>query len=161
MRAFTGRHAGAALEPLLIRITYVSRARSKLPRDLKDILAVTRPNNTRLRVTGALCFLDGAYLQLLEGDRHAVQALYQTIRDDPRHTDAKVLTHTNIVERAFPNWSMALLTWNEETRDIFLRHNPGSDVDLYAADPATVERMFVEMGRSANWQAVRPPSEAW
>lgn len=144
----------------MIRITYVSRARSKLPLDLKDILAVTRPNNTRLRVTGALCFLDGAYLQLLEGERDAVQKLYQVIKDDPRHSDAKVLTHTSITERVFPNWSMALLTWNEETRDIFLRHNPGAGVDLYAANPATVERMFVELGRSSNWQAVKPLSEA-
>ena len=53
-----------------------------------------------------LVFLDGCFLQVLEGRRECVRDLYAKIKTDPRHCGAKVLIETDIAKPAFPDWSM-------------------------------------------------------
>jgi len=52
----------------MIRLIYVSKALQRLPLDLKEILAVSMTNNAQKGITGALCVLNGVYLQYLEGE---------------------------------------------------------------------------------------------
>lgn len=139
---------------MLIRTIYVSRASSPMPLELKDILAVSRKNNPVRGISGAMCFLDGVYLQFLEGEAVIVDALYQKIEKDSRHTDVKMLVHEPIAQREYPKWSMALLTWNEEIKTLFSRFNPGSECDLYTADPATVAPLLREWAATNNWMTV-------
>ncbi|MDB5937809.1 MAG: hypothetical protein JWP77_173 [Polaromonas sp.] len=139
---------------MLLRIIYVSRASSPLPLELKDILASSRKNNRALRVTGAMGFIDGLYLQYLEGEESVVNALYKRIEEDSRHATPKVLDSKPISERAFPGWSMGLLTWNDETRMIFEKFNPSGAFDLYAADAATVDSLVRSWTGSANWMGL-------
>lgn len=139
---------------MLIRTIYVSRASSPMPLELKDILAVSRKNNPVRGISGAMCFLDGVYLQFLEGEAVIVDALYQKIEKDSRHTDVKMLVHEPIAQRGYPKWSMALLTWNEEIKTLFSRFNPDSACDLYAADPATVAALLREWAGTNNWMTV-------
>lgn len=139
---------------MLIRTIYVSRASSPMPLELKEILAVSRKNNPLLGIGGAMCFLDGVYLQFLEGEAAAVDALYQKIEKDPRHKDVKMLVHEPIAQREYPKWSMALLTWNEETKALFGQFNPNSACDLYAADPANVDALLRAWAGTNNWMTV-------
>lgn len=139
---------------MLIRTIYVSRASSPMPLELKEILAVSRKNNPLLGIGGALCFLDGVYLQLLEGEAVAVDALYRKIETDPRHTDIKMLVHEPIAQREYPKWSMALLTWNEETKAIFKLFNPSSERDAHAADPASVVVLMRAWAGTNNWMTL-------
>ena len=139
---------------MIIRIIYVSRASSTLPLEIKDILAASRRNNPLLGIRGAMCFLDGIYLQYLEGEAVVVDALYQKIGKDPRHTHAKVLVHEPISKPEYPKWSMALLTWNEQTRAVFSLFNPNSPFDLYAVDPATVAALLRAWAATNNWMTV-------
>ena len=139
---------------MLIQTIYVSRASSPMPLELKDILAVSRKNNPLKNIGGAMCFLDSIYLQLLEGEAAAVDALYQKIEKDPRHTDIKMLIHEPITQREYPNWAMALLTWNDETKAIFKRFNPGSERDVHAADPANVDALLRAWAGTNNWMTV-------
>lgn len=139
---------------MLIRTIYVSRASSPMPLELKEILAVSRKNNPLLGIGGAMCFLDGVYLQFLEGEAAAVDVLYQKIEKDPRHKDVKMLVHEPIAQREYPKWSMALLTWNEETKALFGQFNPNSACDLYAADPATVVALLRAWAGTKNWMTV-------
>jgi hypothetical protein len=139
---------------MLIRIIYVSRAQSSLPLELKDILASSRKNNRPLGITGAMGFLDGLYLQYLEGEASVVNALYQRIEQDARHSAVKILESKTVSERAFPGWSMGLLTWNDETKRIFEKFNPSGPFDLYAADAATVDALVQSWTASANWMAL-------
>ena len=108
----------------MIRIIYVSRANSLLPLDLKDILATSRKNNHALDISGAMCFIDGVYLQCLEGEADVVDALYQRIESDTRHSAPRILARQSISNRAFLGWSMGLLTWNDETKKVFHSFNP-------------------------------------
>lgn len=139
---------------MLLRIIYVSRASSSLPLELKDILACSRKNNPALGVTGAMGFLDGLYLQYLEGEASVVTMLYKRIAADSRHSSPKILESKPVSERAFPGWSMGLLTWNDETRKIFQKFNPSGELDLYDADAATVDSLVRSLTASANWMAL-------
>ena len=139
---------------MLIRIIYVSQAQSSLPIELKDILASSRKNNRPLGVTGAMGFLDGLYLQYLEGEASVVTALYKRIEQDPRHSAVKILESKTIAERNFPGWSMGLLTWNDETKGIFQKFNPAGPFDLYAADKGTIDSLVRSWSASANWMAL-------
>ena len=77
---------------MLIQLTYASRTSRLLgPADVKDILGASQRNNARAGITGALCLNHGIFLQQLEGDRTAVNALYHRLLKDSRHKDTAVL----------------------------------------------------------------------
>jgi hypothetical protein len=91
------------------QLLYVSNCRRDLPdTDVAQILDVSRKNNARDGVTGVLLHLDGAFLQVLEGDEDAVAKAVDRIRRDPRHSNITVLLD-RAAPRAFSEWSMGLL----------------------------------------------------
>lgn len=139
---------------MLFRIIYVSQASTPLPLELKDILTSSRKNNSVLRVTGAMGFIDGLYLQCLEGEESVVNTLYKRIEEDPRHSSPKILVSKPIFERAFSGWSMGLLTWNDETKKVFEKFNLSEPHDLYAADAETIDSLIRSLTASANWMAL-------
>lgn len=74
--------------------------------DLKDLLAKARSNNARLGITGVLLYHDGSFLQVLEGEKDAVESLYEKISQDPNHTNAMLLFRDTAPERCFDQWTM-------------------------------------------------------
>jgi len=89
------------------QLVYVSSASANLSEDdLKDIVRRARKANKVLGVSGMLIYLDGHFLQVLEGPADRVQALYARIENDPHHTGAKVLIESEVAKRAFPDWPM-------------------------------------------------------
>lgn len=97
------------------QLIYVSSARADLGEDdLHDILSRARKTNRELGITGMLVYLDGYFVQVLEGERECVRDLYAKIEADPRHVDAKVVTESDIAERDFLDWSMG---FREASRD--------------------------------------------
>lgn len=90
----------------MYKLLYVSSTRREFPaRELQDILNKARANNARLDVTGLLLYIDGGFLQILEGDENIVRELYDSIAKDPRHWDPKVLLEQD-GPRNFEAWSM-------------------------------------------------------
>lgn len=99
----------------MIQLVYMSSAVSwPTQADLEALLAEARANNERRGITGLLVYKKGQFLQLLEGPEHDVRALFETIRRDPRHTGAVVLTDRNIDERSFSNWHMGFRNLDEQ-----------------------------------------------
>lgn len=89
-------------------IIYLSRATAPLSEaQLQDLLTQARLNNAALGVTGVLLYGNDQFLQAVEGDTATVQALYERIRQDPRHSDVTTFADKSITERAFPDWNMA------------------------------------------------------
>ena len=125
-----------------------------MPLEIKDILFAARKNNPVLGITGAMCFLDGVYFQYLEGEASAVGALYKKIESDSRHSHIKILVHDKIEQRKYPKWSMALLTWSDETKEIFKLFNPESAPDAYSADPASAPSLLQAWSRTPNWMTL-------
>ena len=74
------------------------------------MLAESRIRNQGQSITGVLIFVDGAFLQILEGEKKDVFDLMERIQRDPRHHDIKVFYEEEVDERAFASWSMAYLS---------------------------------------------------
>lgn len=91
-------------------VVYVSHADGEVSdAELERILDISRRNNSRDGITGALLHRDGSFMQCLEGEESAVRAAYERIARDARHAGVLVLMDEPIAERAFPSWSMAHL----------------------------------------------------
>ncbi len=94
----------------LFRLVYASWAVVQvLPRfdgTVEDILAVARPKNERLGVTGMLVAHQGWFLQTLEGPRRQVSHLFGEIGRDLRHAQLELLGAGPAEERLFGAWSM-------------------------------------------------------
>jgi hypothetical protein len=73
---------------------------------LNGILIDARCCNKRDDVTGALICRADVYLQLLEGPAAAIEATFARIAKDDRHLSVVTLSHVQVAERLFPNWSM-------------------------------------------------------
>ena len=137
---------------MLIQLTYASRISKILaPGDLKAILEASQRNNARVGVTGALCLTNGIFLQQLEGDRSAVNALYHRILQDPRHRDPAILDFAEIPSRNFTQWSMGSLASLESNRAIYLKYSRSASFDPYTMSPSTLRAFFSEIMHNAAW----------
>jgi hypothetical protein len=74
--------------------------------ELMAILSVARQTNQELEITGMLLYRDGFFIQALEGEETQVKALYDKIRQDPRHRNVVTVDIHPITERAFVGWHM-------------------------------------------------------
>lgn len=93
---------------MVFQLAYASTAVRPLGRpDLVALLRQSRADNGGRRVTGMLLYADGRFLQLLEGTRNDVRALFAAIEADPRHHDVRVLAQRHRLLRQFPSWTMA------------------------------------------------------
>ncbi|MDL2716731.1 MAG: BLUF domain-containing protein [Acidobacteriota bacterium] len=93
------------------RLIYSSEAAPDLATpDLEGMLAESRIRNRARGITGVLVFVDGAFLQILEGEKDDVLDLMERIERDPRHRGIKVFHEEETDERAFPSWNMAYLS---------------------------------------------------
>lgn len=91
----------------LIRLICISSATTKpTVANLEELLQGARIRNKRRGITGFLVYKNGMYLQVLEGERPQVEALFDKINKDSR-TDAVVkLKEEKISERQFARWHM-------------------------------------------------------
>jgi hypothetical protein len=79
------------------------------PDALASLVAEARAKNERLGITGVLLQHRGEYVQLLEGERDVVQALYNdAILQDGRHRGVTLCWEQPIAVRSFSDWSMGL-----------------------------------------------------
>jgi hypothetical protein len=91
----------------LINLIYVSCALAELgSEELTHILESSVRHNTPQQVTGALLYLNGSFMQVLEGEEAAVDETYSRIRQDPRHTGLILIERAPIKARSFGSWSM-------------------------------------------------------
>lgn len=74
--------------------------------DLKKIEQESILNNSRLCVTGVLFYLDGKFLQVLEGEENVLNKLMDDISNDVRHENVEILINTQIESRGFNDWIM-------------------------------------------------------
>lgn len=95
-------------------IVYTSTA--KIPVDItviRDILNISIRNNEESEITGILVYLDGTFLQVLEGPETLINETFDKIKCDARHHNVVVLSEEHIKEREFPKWHMAFRETNQ------------------------------------------------
>ena len=93
--------------------------------DVQNILGSARKNNPRLGITGILLEKNDTFIQILEGEKSAIETLVEKIRQDPRHQNFKILRRGITSKRAFTGWDMAFkdlnkldVTWAEDLFNI-------------------------------------------
>jgi hypothetical protein len=77
--------------------------------DLEEILEGARESNAEVGITGALVYVDGFFLQVLEGEAEDVQELMGRISKDVRHESVTVLKRGEIPAALFNDWTMAYI----------------------------------------------------
>lgn len=112
-----------------IRLVYASRATfppiregAGIHPEVARILVQSRRNNQRRRVVGGLYYADGSFFQCIEGRAQDVDALYDTICEDPRHRDLLVLYRREIPAPAFGDWAMKHVPHAPEVCQLLARH---------------------------------------
>ncbi len=90
----------------LLYISFATRSMSR--QDLREIRDASILNNGPEGITGILFYQDGMFLQVLEGERAALDELLDRLRRDCRHRGLTILLDEPIQARSFPDWAMAL-----------------------------------------------------
>ena len=131
---------------MLVRLLYASRAVNGFSTDeLNVILKRSRAHNPEHGVTGVLCYADGVFMQVLEGGRDAVNALYKQIVVDPRHGDVVILKYQEIGERQFAGWSMGQVTLSRLNPGLVLKYCETGKLDPYNMTGHALMALFNEL----------------
>ncbi len=83
-------------------------------KDLTSISQQSRNYNPPLGITGVMLYVRGSIIQVLEGDRDALEALYSKIERDTRHTNISKVFSRPITKRLFAEWNMGYKTITEQ-----------------------------------------------
>ena len=132
------------------RLIYSSEAAPGLAAsELEEMLAESRIRNKAHGITGVLLLVEGAFLQILEGEKDDVEDLMVRIQRDPRHHDVKVFYEEEVDERAFESWSMAYLTPSAEELSKWIQLEGATTIGAVLAavekNPGRLPGMIVKM----------------
>ena len=102
----------------LFELTYRSKARPDITeKEISEILTVATTRNEQYEISGCLVFHNGIFVQILEGNKENVLAIFEKIKRDIRHSKVELLWEGTCSERAFPKWDMAYLGLNKNAED--------------------------------------------
>lgn len=91
----------------MYHLVYTSHAVNQLSeQELLQLLKQSRDFNKSKSITGMLLYLQGKFIQVLEGDEMEVKKLYAGIVADPRHTRVNLIEEGHSPVRIFKDWSM-------------------------------------------------------
>jgi hypothetical protein len=135
---------------MLVRLIYASRAAQAVNHEsLVALMKQARAYNASAGITGVLIFSDGVFLQLLEGGRNAVSALYNKITRDARHHDVVLLSYDEVAERRFAGWAMGQANLSRLNPGILLKYSERAVLDPYGLSAQATLALFEELVQTA------------
>lgn len=97
------------------QLIYSSLSAIPMQRDeLQALLDHAQRANSAKNITGVLVYVDGHFLQVLEGERLVVEALLERISRDVRHEAVSLLQASEIAVPMFSKWDMAFVAATPE-----------------------------------------------
>ena len=136
---------------MLVRLMYSSRAVEPIKQEaLQAILKTSTGWNPKLGITGVLCFSGDVFMQVLEGGRMQVSALYNRISQDPRHRDVALLSFDEISERSFAGWSMGQVNINRLNPALLIKYSELGVLDPCSVPAKVSQALFVELVATAS-----------
>jgi hypothetical protein len=133
----------------LVRLIYVSEVDDGFTKtDIEQILTSARRLNTKLSVTGLLCFSNRYFLQCLEGGRSEVNQIYRNICQDARHKQVTLLDYKEAVAREFDTWSMGYMPESSLTFEMNLRYSGNSEFSPYQMSGESCHQMMLELSKT-------------
>ena len=131
---------------MLVRCLYASRATAAITdKAVRPIIDVSRRNNQAAGITGLLCADDRNYVQILEGGREQVSALFKRIMTDNRHSDVTLLSFAEIDTRHYGQWAMARLDFSQINPAMVLKHSETAQFDPFTAPASSTFELLEEM----------------
>ena len=128
---------------MLTRLLYVSKPVGPITTHVTAfLLENSRLSNNKSEITGVLCQGSGIYMQVLEGERTAVNALYSRIIADTRHHQVELLSFEEVDQRRYGQWSMALVQLSVDDPMVQMAH---PEFDPYSASSKDAMRMIDEL----------------
>jgi hypothetical protein len=92
------------------QVIYISQASIFLTEsELKKLVKKFNNNNKIYSVTGALLYLENAFIQVIEGEDSVIGQLVDNLYADIRHRNIRILSDELKQVRYFQNWSMGLI----------------------------------------------------
>jgi len=131
---------------MLVRLLYASRASAPASAAANDaILARSRSYNSAHGITGILCHGGEIFMQVLEGGRNEVNALYGQIVRDPRHKDVILLQYEEITERRFAGWTMGQVDLARVNLSLLLKYSERAVLDPYSVSGKVSAALLEEL----------------
>ncbi|WP_310381268.1 BLUF domain-containing protein [Flavobacterium sp.] len=91
----------------MYKIIYFSSATKLLDEvEINSLLVKAHHYNFEKGITGVLLYLEGDFLQVLEGKKADVVILFDKIKKDSRHQLIITIFEQKISKRQFPDWTM-------------------------------------------------------
>lgn len=87
--------------------------------DIEKILNKSKDFNLQNGVTGFLFFYNNQFIQIIEGEKSVVQALFENIKKDTRHTNVLLLAESETNERLFESWTMNYHNLSQNENEFF------------------------------------------
>ncbi len=95
-------------------LMYVSYASKPLTdSELKKLLEKCRENNMKRNITGMLMYIDGKFIQVLEGAKEDINEMYETILKDSRHKKISKIIEGRCLQRNFEKWTMGFKSFTD------------------------------------------------
>jgi hypothetical protein len=120
--------------------------------ELEALLGVSRRNNERDGLTGCLLHLyheaDGSayFVQVLEGERDAVERTYDRIVADELHSDVRLLNTGPIGSRRYAGWHMRLAEMSlAELRAAVPAGSGPAPTDGLVRDPRAMSALLADL----------------
>jgi len=87
---------------------------------------------------------EGYFMQMLEGEREAVLALYGKIKQDPRHCNLVIVAEGQRYRRVFPEWSMGYCEVDEQSEKLNFSYQAKRKISFaeLSEDPQTCYRFI-------------------
>ncbi|MGY6567616.1 MAG: BLUF domain-containing protein [Salinarimonas sp.] len=113
--------------------------------NLREILEIARRKNGENGVTGYLIFDKAYFLQILEGEKDAVEETYRRIAGDRRHADVTLVDQRAIVQRNFSDWNMGSAMRSVDHEEVYLAHGISGAIDPTKLDGAKILSLATDL----------------
>ena len=133
---------------MLIRLLYVSKPVGPITTYVtSSILETSSLNNKSSEITGVLCQGSGVYMQVIEGQRSVISALFARIMADRRHNTVEILSIEEIKQRRYGQWSMALVQLSLDDPMVQMAH---PEFDPYSASSSDAMKIIDDLIKSSS-----------
>lgn len=116
--------------------------------ELSALLHQARLRNEQDNITGALVYGDGRFMQIIEGDKAALDDLYARLLSDQRHVGLVKLADKEVAERSFADWSMAFRPVSDEEFRDMVGYVAPTQLNLQPTNLSAADALLLQMMRS-------------
>lgn len=134
----------------MYRIIYLSSAVKEFSEEEISLLLInSRKHNAEHHITGVLLYIEGDFLQVIEGEKKIVKQLFEKIKLDPRHKGIICVFDDVIKERNFKDWSMGFCALEYENLRQICGYETFERKDLFDSTDKTAS-VFLELFIKSN-----------